>query len=284
MARLPHRARAPTFARVMPVPPASPTLVRIVAGVLLAVGIASLAKRAGSLAASGAVAAVVVGTAAVAAGWSWGALLLVYFVSSSALSRLGRAAKEQRTASIVAKGGNRDARQVLANGGLFTLGAFAVALGSPGIATPLALGALAAATADTWATEIGTLVGGTPRSLVTFARVPAGTSGGVSVAGSLALVGGAAFIALVAAALGISRDVGVIVLAGTLGALGDSVIGAIAQERRWCDTCAVHTERRVHDCGSATALAGGREWLDNDVVNLFATVIGAAVAALLYAR
>ncbi len=265
--------------------PGSAVLTRIVAGVLLAAGIAALAKRAGSLSASGAVAATVVGAAAVAAGWNWGGLLLLYFVTSSALSRLGKAAKEQRTAGVVEKGGTRDARQVLANGGFFALGAAVAAFtsgGTSGVATLAAIGALAASTADTWATEVGTLVGGTPRSLLTFRPVPTGTSGGVSLAGSAAMIAGALFIAGAAASLGVSRAVAGIALAGTLGALGDSVIGATAQERRWCDTCSRHTERHVHDCGSATSPAGGREWIDNDVVNLFATAIGAAVAAAFY--
>ncbi|MEO7456221.1 MAG: DUF92 domain-containing protein, partial [Gemmatimonadaceae bacterium] len=83
------------------------TLARILAGACIAAIVALVARRAGSLSASGAIAALFVGTAAVAAGWSWGALLLVYFVSSSTLSRWGRAQKEERTRAIVEKGGNR---------------------------------------------------------------------------------------------------------------------------------------------------------------------------------
>ena len=74
----------------------------------------------------GAIAATVVGWAAVAAGWGWGAMLIVYFVASTLVSRAGRAAKHRRTASIVAKGGERDAVQVLANGGVFAVGAVAM--------------------------------------------------------------------------------------------------------------------------------------------------------------
>ena len=280
--------RAPPYVRrVMLTPLASTVLLRVVAGAALSALVALLARRAGSLSRSGATAAVFVGTAAVSAGWTWGALLLAYFVASSALSRLGRAKKERRTSGVVAKGGNRDARQVLANGGAFALGTLLVTLapGVAGSASLAALGALAAATADTWATEVGTLVGGTPRSLLTARPVPPGTSGGVSLAGSVAMIAGALFVALVAAALGITRDVALlalVTLAGTVGALGDSIIGATMQERRWCDACARATERRVHDCGATTRLAGGREWMDNDVVNLAATLIGAAVAAALY--
>src|SRR3954464_8873352 len=94
---------------------------RAAVGLLAAIAIALAARRAGSLANSGAFAAVLVGTAAVAAGWSWGALLVLYFVSSSALSHAGGAEKERRTSGVVAKGGARDAVQVIANGGVFAL-------------------------------------------------------------------------------------------------------------------------------------------------------------------
>jgi uncharacterized protein (TIGR00297 family) len=257
---------------------------RAAAGLLGAAAIAYAARRAGSLSASGALAATAVGTAAVAAGSRWGALLVIYFVTSSLLSHLGTAEKASRTGGVVEKGGERDAIQVLANGGVFALCALLAALSTAPLATTLtaaALGALAAATADTWATEVGTLIGGTPRSLLTLRRVPTGTSGAVSVAGTLAMIGGALFIAMVALALSLTEAVAIVTIGGTAGAIADSLLGATLQERRWCGACALATERRVHDCGATTSLAGGHAWMDNDAVNLLATLVGAAVAAML---
>lgn len=263
---------------------ASMMLQRAAMGAVVAGVIAFIALRAHSLSRSGAIAATVVGTAAVAASWNWGALLIVYFVASSLLSRIGRARKEQLTSGVVAKGDARDATQVIANGGIFATSVLLSAIAVDKVAVTLslaALGALAAAAADTWATEIGTLFGGTPRSILTLRRVPPGTSGGVSIAGSLAMIGGAAFVAGIAIALDLTGDVTLVIVAGSAGALADSLIGATAQERRWCATCDRGSERRVHDCGSSTRLVGGREWMDNDMVNLIATLIGAVVAALL---
>ena len=62
---------------------------RSAAGAVIAAAIAAGAWRAGSLSRSGAAAAFFVGTIAIAAGWTWGALLLAYFISSSLLSRMG---------------------------------------------------------------------------------------------------------------------------------------------------------------------------------------------------
>jgi uncharacterized protein (TIGR00297 family) len=259
-------------------------LQRAAMGFIVAAAIAFGARRAHALSRSGALTAVVIGTAAVAASWRWGAMLIISFVASTLLSRFGRTRKEQLTSGVIAKGGERDATQVIANGGIFAAGILVAALARDKFAVTMslaALGALAASTADTWATEIGTLFGGTPRSLITMRAVPAGTSGGVSIAGTIATVAGAAFIAGIAIALDLSSDLLIVTAAGVVGALADSLLGATVQERRWCATCNRESEQRAHDCGTATTLAGGQEWMDNDTVNLIATFVGAAVAVLL---
>ena len=216
-----------------------------------------------------------------AAGWRWGILLIVYFVASSLLSRAGDDAKARRTSGIVAKGGERDAAQVLANGGVYAAAALASLVVAGEWPVAVALGALAAATADTWGTEIGTLVGGTPRLVTTWRPAPAGTSGAVSVAGSLATIAGALFIGGLALLLGWpGAAVAAGVTGGIMGAAADSLLGATVQARRWCDACAMATERTVHTCGATTRPAGGIGWLDNDRVNLAAVVTGAMTAVL----
>lgn len=251
---------------------------------VLAAGIALLARRARSLSTSGAVAATIVGAACVAAGWRWGILLIVYFVASSLLSRLGGEAKARRTSGVIAKGGERDATQVLANGGVYTVAAVTSLLDPGALTSAIGLGALAAATADTWGTEIGTLAGGTPRVVTTWRPAPAGTSGAVSAAGTLATFAGALFIGGAALLLG-WRGVPVAagVAGGIMGATADTLLGATLQARRWCDACAVPTERTVHTCGATTRPAGGIAWLDNDRVNLAAVATGAITGALVLA-
>ena len=256
-------------------------LTRAIAGAVLAVVIAIAARRARSLTTSGAVAAAIVGAVAIGAGWSWGLLLISFFASSSALSRLGSRRKAELVGSVSQKGGERDAMQVLSNGGLFA----ASALGYLLLPSPLwyatGIGALAASTADTWATEVGTLSAGEPVSITSGKSVPTGTSGGVTLIGSAAGAAGALFIGAGAALAHWPVPFAAVALGGIAGALADSFLGATIQARRWCDLCAAPTERAVHSCGAATRHAGGLAGFDNDAVNAVCSGVGAVVAILL---
>ncbi len=247
--------------------------------------IAAAAWRHRSLRTSGAIAATVVGTLALRAGWPWGGFLMVWFAFATLGSRLGRARKDARTAGVVEKGAQRDASQVLANGGVFALAA-AVTLATGDRASDTALwgaAALAAAGADTMATEIGTWVGGTPRSVRTWRIVPTGTSGAVSVAGSAAMLGSALLLAAVALAFGLvpAARWWLVAVAAVSGALVDTAVGALVQERRWCPSCDTATEQRRHTCGTNTRHRGGWRWLGNDAVNLVCTAAAAALAWLM---
>jgi uncharacterized protein (TIGR00297 family) len=256
-------------------------LLRAIIGALASGGIAFWTLRVGALTRGGALAATLVGTVVVAAGWSWGVLLASFFVSSIALSRMGEPRKAQRVAGIVAKTGARDAWQVLANGGLFA-GAAAAAILSPSSVWPaIGIGALSASAADTWGTEIGTLLGGEPRSIVSGRRVAAGASGGITLAGTAGTVGGAGVMALAAALTDWPVGIGVILVSGVVGAMTDSILGAVAQERFWCEACAMPTEQSIHRCGTITSRAGGFAGLNNDVVNLLCSLIGALVALVM---
>jgi len=251
---------------------------RALAGLLLAGAIAAGARRTRSLSWDGALAAVAVGTAATIAGWDWAFIVILFFVTSTALSRFRRTVRDARIGSIVEKGDERDAYQVLANGGVFAAAAVVASItGDPKWAAG-ALGALAAATSDTWGTELGTLAGRPPRSIVSFKTLEPGTSGGVTGPGTLASVVGAALIAAVAVATGVSTDATAILAGGVAGSLADSLAGATIQERRWCDRCSRFTERRVHSCGSPTRVSGGVAGFRNDVVNVLCTLVGGGVA------
>jgi uncharacterized protein (TIGR00297 family) len=253
----------------------------VIAGAFISLLAVYIARRARTLSTSGAIAAAIIGTIAIAAGWSWGIMLLSFFVSASALSKLGERRKAELVGSIIEKGGERDAGQVLANGGLFAAAALAQLLFPSPIWYAMGAGALAASASDTWATEIGTLAGGEPRSIVTGRRVPAGTSGGVSLAGSIAGIAGALFIAVLATLANWPVAFAAIALGGIAGALADSLLGATLQARRWCDLCAKGTERLIHNCGTTTRAAGGLAGFDNDWVNAVCSSVGALTTLFL---
>jgi len=239
-----------------------------------------------SLSASGAAAAVLVGTSTYMAGtWRWSCILFTFFTSSSALSkREDHGAESNTVAGLTERGSRRDLVQALANGGIATAAACLHNFRPhPRLATAFA-GAYAAANADTWATEIGGMSPTPPRRITNGSIVPAGMSGGVTLLGLAGASAGGALIGLVAATTlepQASLRLGVVVwLAGMTGALIDSLAGATLQAAYVCPICKQPTERRIHSCGTATTLVSGYSWCTNDLVNVFCTASGALVAAI----
>jgi len=259
-------------------------------GVIGAAGIAWAAYRARSLSRSGAQMAWLEGSVILGlGGWAWGVLLLAFFVSSSALSRVARARKRS-VAEKFSKGSRRDASQVLANGGLAALLALTARLSPTDSAAVWVAfaAALATATADTWATEVGVLHP-RPRHVLTGRPVPPGTSGGVSPLGWLAAALGAGLLAALAAWLAPSDASRVpvalaVVCGGLMGSGVDSLLGATIQAMYYCPRCAKETEQHPrHRCGTPTRFVRGWRWMDNDMVNALAIAAGAAVAVLVWA-
>jgi uncharacterized protein (TIGR00297 family) len=255
-------------------------LPRAIVGAAISLVVARAAWGGRALTGGGAAAAAVVGTLAIAADWTWGALLMFFFVTSALLGR-ARRARSSRGEEFEAKPGARDAVQVLANGGLLGGGAVALLVAPHPVVAAAALGALAAATGDTWATEVGIASKATAHSLRTRAAVPAGASGAVTLAGTAAGVLGATAIGAGALLTGVPPAAAfAVAVGGAAGLVADSLAGAWLQGERWCASCARATERSVHTCGARTTHARGWRWLDNDGVNVLATLTGAVVAGV----
>lgn len=251
----------------------------LLAAVFAGGAIALIAWRARALSGSGAFAAATVGFVHFGFGsWLGAAALLAFFVSSSLLSRL-RA--KQKAALGFAKGAARDAGQVVANGGVaaafFLLAALLSEARFPLLIA--ALGALAAANADTWATEIGAAFGGRPVRITDGRPAETGESGAVSLPGTVAALLGALLIAVVGALLGAGvGSLFAVTAGGVFGCLVDSLLGATLQAEwrshesgRWVETPAAPGEPP----------ARGLAWLGNDLVNLAATLAGAVMAGLI---
>lgn len=179
------------------------------------------------------------------------ALMLLFVVAGSLLSRLGRATKTARGAAE-AREGRRGISNVAANLAVPALCALAYPASKGHPAALLAFaGALAAAFADTASSEIGALGRGQPYLITSRQPVPHGTNGGVTLLGYGAACVACLLLAAAAWAGGFWRLVrfghepafppaetghallfsGTLLGAGLLGTTVDSYMGATVEDR-----------------------------------------------------
>nr|BBH94213.1 hypothetical protein KTA_24120 [Thermogemmatispora argillosa] len=295
---------------------------RLFLWLLVSSGISLLAQRRGALKRSGVPAAIATGTVtAGVGGWELGLSLIFFFISSSILSRFRQQKKTKIAAEKFSKGSARDVLQVVANGGVATWCALRYGLRrelrwrsqrslSPSL-SPTSLqsepydpwlaafgGALATATADTWATEVGVLLHRSPRLITTGRPVSPGTSGAISWPGTLVAAAGAlatgvvlqASLALARLFSGGSRGRSqghsrplplafIAWLSGLAGCLIDSLLGATFQTIYRCPRCGQETEQSFHQrCSTATQYVRGLPGVNNDTVNFLATLSGGLIA------
>jgi uncharacterized protein (TIGR00297 family) len=207
-------------------------------------------------------------------GLSASVILILFFVSSSFLTRLppptnGPAHDDAKQP--------RNGLQALANGGAPALAMLVLVIRADlrEEASAFGLGALACATADTWATELGTRYGGTVYNILTLKQTEHGTSGGVTVVGLGASLAGALFIALLSrislpysylCELQLSPALLITTVAGLAGSVIDSLLGATIQARYQCVICGEIREVSRH-CNAAGRRVHGLSGVSNDVVN-----------------
>lgn len=194
--------------------------------------------------------------------WPLVALLILTF----AATRFGRARKEQLGIAEARHG--RNAAQVTANLGVAALAAIAIRPSLTFIPTLPAIlnsqtlrlaliAALAEAAADTLSSELGEVLGGEPFLLTSLRRVPAGTDGAISFAGTFAGVSAALIVAAVASfAFGFSFvQVIQVVTAAVAGLFVDSWLGAVLERRGWLNNDAVNFLSTLSAALFALALA-----------------------------
>lgn len=278
-----------------------------------ACGIAWWGYSRSALATSGALAALAVGGGTIGCSLRFGVTLLAFFFSSSKLTAFKEEYKDGLDDASKA-GGQRDWKQVFCNGAIPT--AIAIAYGvlvgcvdvpmgpSPQmelwrakLATLLGgafLGYYACCCGDTWASELGPLSSDSPRLITTLRPVRKGTNGGVTLLGLSASILGGMFVGAVfyaaaivsptlwilegqqAAAVGQWRLIPLGLMAGLLGSVLDSVLGATLQYTGYNRT----TGRVTSKPGDDVVHISGVTFLDNNMVNMVSATTTAALTAL----
>ncbi|WP_458405908.1 TIGR00297 family protein [Methanobrevibacter sp.] len=185
------------------------------------------------------------------AGANWLLLIILFLVMSLAATKYSKKYKM----SLGEFEGRRTSKNVISNG---VVACFMAAFG--GYYLPFVggfIGAIATATADTLASEIGVL-DSHPRLITTLQKVDPGTNGAVSPLGTGIAIVGAAIIGIAAYLLGIVTNplsaIVVSIISGTVGCFMDSILGAVFENHGF---------------------------LTNEHVNLIATIVGAIVGILL---
>ena len=184
------------------------------------------------------------------AGANWLLLLIIFLVLSLFATRYSKSYKR----SLGEYEGRRSSKNVISNGIVaFMMAAFG------GYYLPFVggfIGAIATATADTLASEIGILQ--EPRLITTFQKVAPGTDGAISVLGTAVGMLGAFIIGISAYVLGVISNpwsaIFVSVIAGTIGCFMDSLLGATLERAKM---------------------------ITNEHVNLSATITGAVIGIIL---
>lgn len=193
--------------------------------------------------------------------WPLVTLLLLTLVAT----RFGRVRKERL--GLAENRYGRTAFQVAANLGVAILASIPVGLSrlfnvphvfSAAIMQLALAAALAEAAADTLSSELGEVLGGEPRLLTTFRRVPSGTDGAISVAGTLAGLTGGASVAIVASvALSFTPLQTLTVwVAAVVGFFVDSFLGAVFERRGWLNNDAVNFLSTLTSAALAVAICG----------------------------
>lgn len=254
---------------------------RLLIGLLFATIISISSYLARFLTISGSVVQFILGTILLGLGsWQWTVPMLVFFILSSFLSKF-RQHHRSAVESIFEKSSRRDAWQVIANGGVAGVITLFWFFTKNDVLYIAYLGSIAAATSDTWGTEIGTLSRSSPTLITTLRRVEAGRSGAISLLGIVAGMVGSFTIWLSSLPWLSSNQYAIVLLAtifgGMIGSLADSFLGATLQIQYRCSVCDSLTERRIH-CGGETQIESGLRWIENDQVNLICTLAGSLIS------
>lgn len=207
-------------------------------------------------------------------------LFMLFFLSCNVVGKISKRLRKGKTEIAEKKGHRRDVMQVVANGLMTTIAALLWFFTSKTVALIMFGAAVAEATSDTFAGEVGRLSKSGPVSIRNFRPVPVGMSGGVTFLGMVGAFLSSAMIAFCWYIWfqGVSVYAAVLVcLMGFAGAVMDSYLGASVQAHYIDPDTGMLTENDEKD-GRKLELAQGIRWVDNDMVNLMSNVFSSVFA------
>lgn len=262
----------------------------LLGGILLIAALAVIAFKSGAIDALGAAAGGVISFFAfLAGGLAWLIIIVIFFGISSLLTRYRYECKK-KIGSAQERGGKRSWPNSLANAGVALVASLGELFFHSNLFTLAFLASIAAAMADTLATEIGLLSHSTPRLITNLRKnVAAGMSGGITSLGesaallaaiSIALAG--LFLSMFSAGTNVAVFVFVSVVAGAIiGTSFDSFLGATVQSLSKCSVCGKLTEGSKHH-GQESVREKGLWFIENNSVNFIGISVGAIAAVLIF--
>ncbi|WP_019242564.1 MULTISPECIES: DUF92 domain-containing protein [Bacillus] len=237
-----------------------------------------------SLSLSGSIATFITGCCVVI-GFGWRGLFVLgaFFLTSSLWSKY----KHQQKGTLndmLEKGARRDWIQVVANGSIASISSLLFFFTNENIWLYAFITSIAAANADTWASEIGVLSKRKPIYILSGKMVEKGTSGAISWLGTLSSLGASLFIGLLSFSLFSIQSFTLlllVILIGFLGSVIDTLLGATIQAIYQCKICGLKTEKKYH-CREKTFLIKGANWCNNDIVNVSSIFIATLIFVFSY--
>jgi uncharacterized protein (TIGR00297 family) len=190
-----------------------------------------------------------------------GIWMMAAFFILSVLVTAWKLETKQRNGLAETDKGRRTAGQVLANAGapaLLGLLLHAHYL-QPGIVHAMIAACFASAMADTVSSELGNIYGSKFYNILTLRKDQRGLNGVVSLEGTLFGLAGSTLIALIyVAGFGWSRQLIIIIVAGTAGNLMDSILGGTLERKNYLNN---NTVNFLNTCFAAVVACIGYNFL-----------------------
>lgn len=242
----------------------------------------------------------------ITAGLRYGALILTFFYTSSAMTRYGETRKKAVEEDFK-EGGQRNWIQVLCNSVIATVLVLLVGVKTnwqdkcldtkDSVIVTSTIGGIighyACCNGDTWSSEYGVLSDAQPRLVTTFKKVRRGTNGGVTSDGLWASVAAGAVVGLAFYLVDVAtascsfnvaiREIPVIPIAmaaGLCGSLIDSLLGATVQYSGWCKL----RKKVVGKPGPTVTHICGADILSNNGVNFVSALLTTVLTGLVCSR